>query len=100
MGLIDVLYEAASNAGLLQVCVWHPSDGSAAQTHPVGFSCPDESLLDGLTVSTDYAMTYPASRLVGLTPREVVEIDGVTYQVRDVRTVGDGSELRATLTRL
>jgi len=100
MSLIETLYEAAANAGLLQVCVWHPSDGSAAQIHPVGFSCPDESLLDGLTVSTDYVITYPTSRLVGLAPSEVVEIDSVSYQVREVRTVGDGSERRATLTRL
>ena len=35
-----------------------------------------------------------------LAPREAVEIDGVSYLVRDVRAVGDGSKRRATLTRL
>ena len=38
--------------------------------------------------------------LVGLAAREVVEIGGTTFQVRDIRAVGDGSEIRAKLTRL
>ena len=45
-------------------------------------------------------MTYPATALVGLAAREVVEIGGTTFQVRDIRAVGDGSEIRAKLTRL
>jgi hypothetical protein len=45
-------------------------------------------------------MSYPASVFVGLSPREAVEIDGVIYQVRSTRAVGDGSEMRAQLTRV
>nr|CUV15879.1 conserved protein of unknown function [Ralstonia solanacearum] len=45
-------------------------------------------------------MFYPATVLVGLSSRETVEIGGVLYHVRDVRAVGDGSEIRAKLTRL
>jgi hypothetical protein len=45
-------------------------------------------------------MSYPATVFVGLAPRETVEIDGVAFQVREIRAVGDGSELRAKLTRL
>ena len=66
----------------------------------VGFSAPDDTILDGLARNTDYAITYPASAFVRLAAREVVEIDGVTYQVRDVRAVADGSEMRVKLTRL
>ena len=98
MGLVETVYAAAASAGLLQLCVWHPSDGSAMQSHPVGFSCPDESLLDGLTVSADYAMTFPASAFVGLAPQEHVQIGSATYLVREVRAKGDGSERRASLT--
>ncbi len=100
MGLIEQIYEAAANAGLLRECVWHPSSGAAPQSIHVGFTAPDDTLLDGLALNTDYAMTYPASVFVGLAAREAIEIDGVTYQVRDVRAVADGSEMRAKLTRV
>lgn len=100
MGLVEQIYEAATNAGLLRDCSWQPSNGSPAEQHPVGFSAPDDTVFDGLALNTDYAITYPASVFVGLAAREVVEIDGVAYQVRDVRAVADGSEMRAKLTRL
>ncbi|MHA6911433.1 head-tail joining protein [Ralstonia pseudosolanacearum] len=100
MDIVETLYEAAANAGLLTECIWRPSDGSPPQTPMVGFAAPDETLLDGLTVSTEYGMSYPATVLVGLSSRETVEIGGVLYHVRDVRAVGDGSEIRAKLTRL
>ena len=100
MGLVETVYAAAASAGLLQACVWHPSDGSAEQSHSVGLSCPDESLLDGLTVSTEYAMTFPASMFTGLAAQEQVQIGSATYLVREVRAVGDGTERRARLTRV
>lgn len=100
MSLVAQIYEAAANAGLLKECLWHPLDGSPSQTHRVGFAAPDDTLLDGLTLSTEYVMSYPATIFTGLGAREPVEIDGVTFQVRDIRAVGDGSEIRAKLTRL
>ena len=45
-------------------------------------------------------MTYPVTAFGGLAVREVVEIGGTSFQVRDIRAVGDGSEIRAKLTRL
>jgi hypothetical protein len=100
MGLVEQVYASAANAGLLKDCRWQPSGGSPAEQHPVGFTAPDDTLLDGLALNTDYAMTYPASVFVGLAAREAVEIDGVTYQVRDIRAVADGTEMRAKLTRV
>ena len=100
MGLVEQVYEAATNAGLLKDCRWQPSDGSPAVQHPVGFSAPDDTVLDGLALNTDYAITYPASVFVGLAARDTVVIGSTTYQVRDVRAVADGSEMRAKLTRL
>ena len=100
MALIDNLYEAAAHAGFLKSCVWQPSDGTPAQAQLVGFAAPDETLLDGLTLSTDYVMSYPAGVLVGLTVRETVAIDGQLFQVREIRAVGDGSEWRTKLSRL
>lgn len=100
MGLIERIYEAAANVGFLKSCRWTPSGGGASQAFDVGFAAPDETILEGLTASTEYVMSYPASVFVGLAPRETVEIEGVAFQVREIRAVGDGSELRAKLTRL
>ena len=100
MGLVEQVYAAALSAGLLRDCRWHPADGSPSQTHAVGFTAPDDTVFGGLASSTDYQMSYPASVLKGLGPREAVEIDGVIYQVRSTRAVGDGSEMRAQLTRV
>ncbi len=100
MGLVEQVYEAAANAGLLKECVWHPTDGSAPHTATVGFAAPDETLLDGLTSSTEYVVSYPGSVFRGLAARDTVEIGGALFQVRDIRAVGDGSELRAKLTKL
>lgn len=100
MGLVERVYAAAANAGLLRECHWQPGDGSPLQTHPVGFSAPDDTVFDGLAATTDYQITYPASVFRGLAARDTVEIDGAIYQVREVRAMGDGTELRVRLTRL
>ena len=100
MGLVEQVYAAALSAGLLRDCRWQPAGGAPSQTHAVGFTAQDDSVFDGLASSTDYQMSYPASVLKGLGPREAVEIDGVIYQVRSTRAVGDGSEMRAQLTRV
>ena len=100
MNLVEQTYASAANVGLLQECLWYPSNGAPSQRHQVGFAAPDESLLDGLTLSTDYEMTYPVTAFGGLAVREVVEIGGTSFQVREIRAVGDGSEIHAKLTRL
>ena len=100
MAYVERLYAAAARARLLKPCIWRPSDGSPEQAQAVGFTAPDETVLDGLSLSTEYVMTYPASVLAGLAARETVEIDDQMFQVREIRAVGDGSERRATLSRI
>ena len=100
MSFLDQLYEAASNAGFLKKCTWRPSTGAPAQTQVVGFAAPDGTVFDGLTSSTEYVMSYPDTAFTALSVRENVEIGGATFQVREIRAIGDGSEMRATLTRL
>lgn len=100
MSLAEQVYQAAANAGFLKECLWQPSDGSPAQTGHVGLRAPDDTVLDNLTLSRETVISYPASCFVGLTAREVLEIEGIRFQVREVRAVGDGSEMRARLTRL
>lgn len=92
--LIERLYSAAGRAGLL---VDAEIDG---QTVAVGFRSPDEMVLDGLALSSDYAMRYPAAWLPKLASGDHVVIADHVYQVRAIRSVGDGSERAAALTRL
>ena len=56
-------------------------------------------MLDGFALSRDYQIDYPASWLT-LAAGDTVEVAGNTYQVRDVRAIGDGTERRASLTQL
>jgi hypothetical protein len=100
MDLLERLYASAANAGLLKECLWQPAGGAPVESRLVGFSAPDDTLLDGLASSTEYVITYPASALKGLSARDTVLIVGESFQVREVRAVGDGSEMRAKLTRL
>ena len=94
MNLIERLYEAAGNAGLLV------SAEVAGRTVSVGFLCIDENLLDGLVRSAAYTIPYPLSLLPDLEAGHTVVIGGHSYQVRDVRAISDGAERRADLTRL
>ena len=96
---IEDLYDAAARSGLLQQAVWGPDLGPKV-TAWVEFRAPDASILDGIGLSTDYAMRFPTSRLADIEQGDTLEIGGVAYRVREVRAVGDGSELRASLTRL
>ena len=96
---IETLYDAAARSGLLQQAVWGPELGPKETTW-VEFRAPESSILDGIGLSTDYAMRYPAGRLTGMKPGDTVELGGVAYRVREVRAVGDGTELRATLSCL
>ena len=94
MAFVEILYAAAARAGLLV------SAEVAGRTVSVGFLCLDENLLDGLVRSAAYTITYPLSQLPDLDAGDTLAIAGQTYQVRDVRAIGDGTARRAELTRL
>jgi hypothetical protein len=93
MSLLRDLYAAAGRAGLLTPAVI----GGAEVL--VDFRAPDAEVLDGLGLSTDYAIRYPADAVMLDAGHELV-IGGITYRVREVRAIGDGSECRATLRRV
>ena len=98
--LVEKIYRAAANVGFLKVCVWQPSSGGAQHSHPVGWSAADRDVLSGLTSSTEYVMTYPNSCFIGLAERETVQVEGVTYLVREVQALRDGSEIQVKLMRV
>ena len=90
---VEDLYAAAANAGLL---VEAEVDGQIVM---VDFRAPDETVLDGFALSRDHQIDYPAAWLT-LAVGDTVEVAGNTYQVREVRAIGDGTVCRAWLTRL
>ena len=90
---VSDLYAAAGRAGLLTPAVIGSSEVL------VDFRAPDVEVLDGLGLSADYVIRYPAEALVLDSGHELV-IGGDRYRVREVRAVGDGAECRATLMRL
>ena len=90
--LIEHFYDVAAVSGLLTRISAKGVELFA------DFRAPDENVLDGLAISREYSIRYPASRLA-LSAGDEVEIDGQGYRVREVRQVGDGSECRATLAK-
>jgi hypothetical protein len=93
MDRLRELYAVAGRAGLLTPAVIGGTEVL------VDFRAPDVEVLDGLGLSADYAIRYPADAAV-LNRGEELVIGGETYQVREVRAIGDGSECRATLMRI
>ena len=91
---VGALYDAAATAGLLTRAV---IGGTEVM---VDFRAPDEDVLDGLSVSRNHTIRYPVSRLPLLAAGNTLEIAGQTYRVREITAMGDGSEARASLTRL
>ena len=92
--MVEALYDAAANAGLLTRAV---IGGTEVM---VDFRAPDEDVLDGLGVSRNHTIRYPVSRLPLLAAGNTLEIAGQAYRVREVTAMGDGTEARASLTRL
>ena len=90
---VVTLYDAARNAGLLTQVSF------AGVTVHCAFRAPDETVLDGFALSRDYQIDYPATWLT-LAVGDTVEVAGNSYQVRDVRAIGDGTERRASLSQL
>ncbi len=94
----DQFFAAFARAGILKEAAWTPSGGGPTQTPQVRFHAPEDGVLSGEVLSTDYAIEYPASLLVGIKRDEVVRIDGQDYTLREnPRRKLDGSLLEAKL---
>lgn len=94
MAGFEALYDAAASAGLLTRALF----GSTVVM--VDFRAPDEDMLEGLGVSRNHSVRYLRSRLPQLVSGDSLEIAGQVYRVREITALGDGSEMRASLTRL
>ena len=52
---------------------------------------PDEMIADGFVVSTDYQLTVKTSDLGSLVFDATLTVNSVTYKVRNVRKIDDGT---------
>lgn len=91
---VEFLYAAAANAGMLNTVLIGSTEVM------VDFRAPDEDVLSGLGVSRDYSIRYPLSWLPSLAVGNNLDIAGQSYRVREITAVGDGSECRASLSKL
>jgi hypothetical protein len=76
----SVFWPAFKDAGMLNVAVYQPLNGVAV-SFDVGFSRPDQVVLDGMVHTTDYSIEYQAAD-IELQRGYVLRIDGVDYKVR------------------
>jgi hypothetical protein len=63
------------------------------------FDMPDQAVLGDMQLSTDYAMTYPATAFTALKHGDGVTINSVAYTVREITRLDDGALKRAALKR-
>lgn len=94
MASLEDLYAAAAAAGLLVEA------DIGGQIVAVEFRAPDEPVLEGLALSSEYTIRFPSTLVANLRIGDLVQVAGVAYRVRDLRILGDGSEQRAMLSRV
>lgn len=60
---------------------------------------PGQSVLGAMQISTDYALTYASTDLVGLKHGDAITVAGLPYTVREITLLDDGALSHATLKR-
>jgi hypothetical protein len=61
---------------------------------------PTQVISDGMVLSTDYALTAKTSEFGGLLYGDGITVDGVNYQVREVRKLDDGKFCEISMSKL
>lgn len=61
---------------------------------------PTQVVADGMVLSSDYTLTAKTADFGGLLYGDGVTVDGVNYQVREVRKLDDGQMCEISLTKL
>lgn len=61
---------------------------------------PDQNILSGNVLSTEYSLTFKTSSLPSLLSGDVLSVDEISYKIREVEKIVDGNFSRALLTRV
>ena len=76
---VNVIYEGEKYVGILEQ--------------------PDEIIADGVVLTTDYELTVKNSDLGALAFDTEIDVSDITYKVRNVRKVDDGTLCKISLTK-
>ncbi len=68
-----------------------------AVTAQVLLDMPDQAIFGDTQYSTEYAITYRASDLMGLKHGDAITVNGTAYTVREVKFLDDGQLKTAAL---
>lgn len=95
----DVFWPAFKAAGMLETAEFYPSPGTPVE-FDVGFSRPDQIVLDGAAHTTRYSIEYQVSD-VTLARGSIVKILGETFEVLEPpRARGSGDFFIAYLEKI
>jgi hypothetical protein len=61
---------------------------------------PGQILMDSMVISTDYTLTAKAADFGGLLYGDGILVNGIGYQVREVRTIDDGAMVEISMSKL
>lgn len=61
---------------------------------------PEEYAANGMVITTDYTLTCRVVDFGGLLYGDAITVDGINYQVREVRKVDDGGFCQVAMTKL
>jgi hypothetical protein len=61
---------------------------------------PGQVIADGMVITTDYTLTCKAADFGGLLYGDGILVNGVGYQVREVRTIDDGAMVEISMSKL
>ena len=60
---------------------------------------PDEIIADGVVLTTDYELTAKNSDLGTLAFNTEIDVNNITYKVRNIRKIDDGTLCKISLTK-
>ena len=63
------------------------------------FEQPDEMIADGIVLTTDYELTAKNSDLGSLAFDTEIDVSDITYKVRNIRKIDDGTLCKISLTK-
>lgn len=64
------------------------------------FDTPDDLVASGLVLSTEYTLTVKTVDVSGVVDGDVLSIDGVSYEVRQIRKIDDGALSRVVVSKV
>ena len=89
-----------STAEFAVTATFTPADGGAPVSASVLFNAQTQTIFGDDVMTDEYTMVYPATSLATIKSGDRGTVNGVAFQVRDVRLKADGSLKVAKLAKI